>query len=64
MNSSLENFPVLRVLLIYTTPLNKAGNFYHPFCDSSSMTHTLQKHSKNTIPVQQATFITSNDLSV
>jgi len=55
---------MLLILLIYTTPLNNAGNFYKLFCDISSMTPTLQKYSKNTIPVQQTTFITSNDLSI
>lgn len=55
---------MLLLLLIYTTPLNKAGNFYKLFCDISSMTHTLQKYCKNTVPFQQTTFITRNDLFV
>jgi len=64
MNLSLDNFPMLRLLLIFTTPLNKAGNFYKLFCNISSMRHTLQKYCKNTIPFQQTTFITSNEPSV
>jgi hypothetical protein len=64
MNLFLENFPMSGILLIYTTPLNKAGNFYKLLCDITFMTHTLQKYCKNAVPVQQTTFITRNDLSV
>jgi len=59
-----RQFPNVTYTVDLQTPLKKARNFYKLLCDISSMTLTLQKYCKNTIPVQQTTFITSNGFSV